>query len=300
MHEGDGADEYDLEFDPDYVDPEFVMSGLEFDEESEEEAKVEPVAVAARIPGEPGGEESCAFVSDIGLKRENNEDSLLCDTDRGLFVVCDGVGGSVAGERASQEAVRVIGEHMTPERIAEALANGDEAVRKLLRDALAAADVSIVTEIMRQPAYEGMATTVVAGLRGKDVVYLANLGDSRAYRVRGEAIDQGSTDHSVAATLVTLGIMTEEEARHHFLRNQITGALGGESEEEPAYAVMPVESGDRLVLCSDGLWDYVDDPEIASFVAEQSDAREAVRMLLQSAYDAGAPDNVSVIVVHIP
>jgi serine/threonine protein phosphatase PrpC len=303
MHEGEEKEPEDLAFDPHFADDgaEFQIDDLEFDDEADEdeEAECEAAGSAEREPSEPGGDDIVAFVSDVGLKRENNEDSMFCDPERGLFVVCDGVGGSVAGERASQEAVRSIAEHITPERIAAAAGKGDEAVRKLLRDALAAADDSIVALIQADPSFDGMATTVVAGLRIGGMVYVANLGDSRAYRIRGGAIIQFSTDHSVAAALVALGAMTKEEARGHYLRNQITGALGGESEEDPAYAVMPVEPGDRLVFCSDGLWDYVDEPEIAETVTQMGDARDEIRSMLRSAYDAGAPDNVTAIVVHI-
>jgi protein phosphatase len=172
-------------------------------------------------------------------------------------------------------------------------------VGALLQEALGEADCAILALIDDNPNWRGMATTIVVGLRGRDVVYIANLGDSRAYRVRDGALRLFSTDHSVAAALVAMGALSEEDVHCHFLRNQITGVLGGARGEEPAYEVMAVRSGDRLLFCSDGLWDYVDSSEIARVVTDADDARRAVRALLDAAYRAGAPDNVAMIVMHV-
>jgi protein phosphatase len=230
-------------------------------------------------------------VTDAGKVRQNNEDALLVGDgkDETLFVVADGIGGFEAGEVASSLAVEVLKDLQPDESFKAAIG---EANRR------------IVAAGRGDEKLSGMGTTVVAirfgGSQREPVAEVAHVGDSRAYLMRGGDMRPITEDHSLVAELVRSGDLTRDQAAEHPQKNLITRALGADQEVDVDTAVLPVEAGDRILLCSDGLSDMVPEGEISLLLAETPDDPEkAARGLLSAALDAGGNDNITVVVVDV-
>ncbi len=230
-------------------------------------------------------------LTDAGKVRRNNEDALLLGEgkDETLFAVADGIGGFEAGEVASSIAVRVL-EDLEPGAPFEAAIQ--EANRQIL--AVGRGDEKL----------SGMGTTLVAvrfgGTQERPVAEIAHVGDSRAYLLRGGDLRPLTEDHSLVAELVRSGDLTRDQAAEHPQRNLITRALGAEEEVDVDTAVLPVEAGDRILLCSDGLSDMVPEAQISGILADSPDDPESpARRLLSAALAAGGTDNVTVVVVDV-
>jgi PPM family protein phosphatase len=229
--------------------------------------------------------------TDAGKVRANNEDALLVGEgrDETLFAVADGIGGFEAGEVASRIAVDVLKE-LEPEASFEA------AIREANRRILAAG--------RGDERLSGMGTTIVAvrfgGTREEPVAQVAHVGDSRAYLLRGGSLRPLTEDHSLVAELVRSGDLTRDQAAEHPQKNLITRALGADEEVEVDTMVLPVEAGDRLLLCSDGLTDMVPEARIGEILADSpEDPETPARTLVSAALDAGGSDNVTVVVVDV-
>jgi serine/threonine protein phosphatase PrpC len=229
--------------------------------------------------------------TDAGKVRANNEDALLVGEgrDETLFVVADGIGGFEAGEVASRIAVDVLKE-------LEPGASFEAAIREANRRILAAG--------RGDERLSGMGTTIVAvrfgGTRERPVTEIAHVGDSRAYLLRGGALKPITEDHSLVAELVRSGDLTRDQAAEHPQKNLITRALGADEEVEVDTAVVPVQAGDRFLLCSDGLSDMISEAKIGELLADApGDPEKPARHLVSAALDAGGADNVTVIVVDI-
>jgi protein phosphatase len=230
-------------------------------------------------------------VTDAGKVRRNNEDAYLVGEgrDETLFVIADGIGGFEAGEVASRIAIEVLKE-LEPGAPFEAAIR--EANRRIL--AFGRGDERL----------SGMGTTLVAlrfgGTRERPVTEVAHVGDSRAYLLRGGSLKPLTEDHSLVAELVRSGELTRDQAAEHPQKNLITRALGAEEEVDVDTAVLPVEAGDRILLCSDGLSDMVPEGRISEILADSpGDPETAARRLLSAALDAGGTDNVTVVVVDL-
>jgi PPM family protein phosphatase len=230
-------------------------------------------------------------VTDAGKVRQNNEDALLVGDgkDETLFVVADGIGGFEAGEVASSLAVEVLRD-LQPDEPFEA--------------AIGEANRRIVAAGRGDEKLSGMGTTVVAirfgGTQGEPVAEVAHVGDSRAYLMRGGDMMPITEDHSLVAELVRSGDLTRDQAAEHPQKNLITRALGADEEVDVDTAVLPVEAGDRILLCSDGLSDMVPEGGISLILAESlEDPEKAARGLLSAALDAGGNDNITVVVVDV-
>ncbi len=229
--------------------------------------------------------------TDPGKVRQNNEDALLVGDggDETLFVVADGVGGFEAGEVASSIAIDVL-RGLGPDDSFEGAI--EEANRRIL--AAGRGDERL----------SGMSTTVVAarfgGTRREPVVEVAHVGDSRAYLFRGGELRPVTEDHSLVAELVRSGDLTREQAFEHPQKNLITRALGTEDGVTVDTKVLPVEVGDRFVLCSDGLTDMVREEGVEEIlVRHPEDPESAVRELLSAALEAGGNDNITVVVIDV-
>jgi len=226
-----------------------------------------------------------------GKVRQNNEDALLVGEgeDETLFVVADGIGGFEAGEVASSLAVDVLKDLQPDEPFKAAIG---EANRR------------IVAAGRGDEKLSGMGTTVVAirfgGKQGEPVAEVAHVGDSRAYLMRGGDMNPITEDHSLVAELVRSGDLTRDQAAEHPQKNLITRALGADEEVDVDTAILSVEAGDRILLCSDGLSDMVSEAGISEILAESPDHPErAARGLLSAALDAGGNDNITVVVVDV-
>ena len=243
--------------------------------------------------------------SDTGLKRPHNEDCFVVDPELGLYVVCDGMGGSNAGEIASALAVKAIHAHL-----AEAATNPDlpligprdptmSAAANRLASAIRAANEVIHRESWSRPDYEGMGTTVVAARLSGEMLAIAHVGDSRLYLVRDGILQALTTDHSWVAEQILKGVMTEEEAERSPRRNIVTRALGVDSSVEVELTEVPVKSGDLLLLCSDGLTRGVRPNEILQVLSGSEDLPTLSDRLIAMANEAGGDDNTTVVVVAL-
>jgi len=228
--------------------------------------------------------------TDTGRVRSINQDAVL--TTPTLFVVADGMGGHAAGEVASSTAIDAL--RAAAERIGT-IEGFTTAVRS--------ANEAIYRASLQDPTLAGMGTTVVAacllaGPTGDQLVVL-NIGDSRAYRFRDGAVRQVTDDHSLAAEMVRGGEITSEEAATHPQRHVITRALGIEGEVTPDTFPIAIREGDRVLLCSDGLTNEVDDEEIARVLATIADPQDAADELVSRANAHGGADNISVVVIDV-
>ncbi len=225
--------------------------------------------------------------SDVGRVRANNEDAFAVVTERGLFVVADGMGGAAAGERASEIAVNTLVQEV---RFAEGAVRCD-----LLRDAVELANRAILREAECDPALTGMGTTVTAALLDADQVCVINAGDSRTYRFRNGALHCITTDHTWVQQFAKDA--DPEALRHHPYRHVLTKAVGADEVVHPDCVQSDFLPGDILLLCSDGLHGVLEDQEIASVLAEPSTAEDLATRLIEATLERGAPDNVTVVLV---
>jgi protein phosphatase len=237
-----------------------------------------------------------AGASDRGLVRANNEDDFLFAPERGLFIVCDGMGGHSAGEIASSRAIHRLDELLSAEALAKACASPAD-IEDWLRQILQQANDEVLALGQGNEAWENMATTVVVGIVRDGALHAANLGDSRAYLIRNGQAQPLTRDHSVAAALVAQGQLEPERARAHPLRNQLTASLGLKQPVAPFHTRVPLQQQDRLVFCSDGLWDMLPDSEIARIASSPAPPAEVARELIRAANQAGGADNITVIVL---
>lgn len=236
-----------------------------------------------------GGRQSVKYAvrTDVGKTREHNEDSYCVNTELGLFVVADGMGGHASGEVASDIAVNMIEQQIKQgNSLVEAIENAHLAILKGVRSGL---------------GKRGMGTTVVAvQLRG-DAYTLAWVGDSRAY-LWDEGLSQISKDHSMVQMLIDTGQITKAEARTHPRKNIIYQNLGSAEVEAPQVSVKQgvLYKGQAIVLCSDGLSDEVEDERISEIVGQADSEEQAAENLVNAAIDNGGNDNVSVIIIAAP
>ncbi len=235
---------------------------------------------------------SCSGLSNTGMVREANEDSLAVLEDLGLFLVADGMGGHKAGKEASSLSV---------ERFVETLRVLDgvgTSPAERLRAATSHANNSIFETAQSDESLRGMGTTVVALLFAEGRAALAHVGDSRAYLVRGGRIRQLTDDHSLVGELLRRNEISEEAAREHPHRHVITRALGVRPKVEPDLAEITPLEGDLFILCSDGLTNHLEDDEIRK-LAEADDSLEAnCDRLVYLANQRGGRDNITVVLVR--
>jgi len=226
-------------------------------------------------------------LSDVGRVRKNNQDSAYASPR--LLFLADGMGGGPAGDLASStaaQAVRRLDTSATPPDLLEALAGAVQRANDRLGEI-----------VESDPSVEGMGTTLTAVLADGDQVGLAHVGDSRAYLLRGGELSQLTHDHTFVQSLVDQGRLTAEEARRHPHRSLILQVLDGRHDVEPDLDILTLQPGDRLLLCSDGLTDFVDDTRIASLLGGETLDIAALE-LVQEALQAGSSDNVTCVVAE--
>lgn len=243
--------------------------------------------------------------TDSGTVRSHNEDSVASEPACGLVVLADGMGGYNAGEVASGIAVSVVATEVRQRLLARSPTDRDEATGEelgvvLLRENIQKANASIFHASQSQPQYAGMGTTIVSGLFYDNRVAVGHIGDSRMYRLRGEALEAITRDHSLLQEQIDAGIISVEDARLSKNKNLVTRAVGIDPDVEAEIHVHDVLVGDIYLLCSDGLNDMVEDEDIQSTLhAFRSNLPLAASQLIQMANDNGGRDNVSVILVKV-
>jgi protein phosphatase len=242
---------------------------------------------------EPGQIE-IASLSDTGRQRSNNQDSYgegRAHSGARWIMVADGMGGHAGGATASRVAV---------ETVASVVSSSQDAPDVALRAALEAANRVVHDEAQRNEQLAGMGTTGVAALFSADgLAFVANVGDSRAYRMRDGTLEQITLDHSLVAELHRRGMITEEEALVHPRRNEVLRSLGVEPDVVVDLHRVDLQSGDQVLLCSDGLSGVLRDAEIAEVMHREAPA-QAVCALVDLANSRGGPDNITVQIARIP
>jgi serine/threonine protein phosphatase PrpC len=233
---------------------------------------------------------TAAAVSDRGRKRSSNEDAFGFSVERGVFVVCDGMGGAAAGEIASSLAV--------DEMLRLCERNQAEPLPEVAEQAVAAANQAIFTRSQHNEELNGMGTTMVVLVAEERTVWVVNVGDSRAYRQRNGVLEQVTLDHSLVEEQVRLGRMTHSEALRSPLRNVITRALGTQNSVTPDIFKLEAEQGDLFLLCSDGLTRELSDSDIEGLLCVEESLDELCNSLIRAANKAGGHDNITCLLVR--
>jgi len=244
-----------------------------------------------------------AGLTDVGRKRDHNEDSYLIDDELQLYVVADGMGGHAGGGTASRIAVETIDRELKSARASSEdpfradVPLQDSPLPDAIRNAVGSACQAIFTAAQEDPRLAGMGTTVIALLVKGDQAFFAHVGDSRAYLIRGELIQQISEDHSLVNEQIKAGMITPEEAKHSRYKNIITRSVGFEEEVQVDVMGLTLQPGDTFLLCSDGLANMLDDEELRQ-VIDGTPLERAPEKLVEMANERGGDDNITVIVVR--
>ena len=242
--------------------------------------------------------------SDRGCVRENNEDSYRAAPDLNLFILSDGMGGLDCGEVASRLAVDTILEHCRKGQASASFPftglriDGVSELTNRLASAVRVANHAVHSAAQHSAISRPMGATVVAVQFADERMSLANVGDSRVYRLRGEDFEQLTRDHSFVAEQMRQGRMTAQEADSSKLHNVLIRALGVDPEVEVDASEELVLEGDTVLLCSDGLTRELSDSQISAVLRETEDAQEATERLIDLAKQAGGGDNITAIVLR--
>jgi len=262
-----------------------------------------PVASTAGQPPSRHLSVVSAGLTDVGRKRNHNEDSYLIDDDIQLYVVADGMGGHAGGGTASRIAVETIDRELRKAR--EGKENPftsqaplqDSPLPEVLRAAVERACLSIFSAAQEDSRLAGMGTTVIALLVHGDHAFFAHVGDSRAYLLRADLIQQISEDHSLVNEQIKAGMITPEEAKHSRYKNIITRSVGFEEEVQVDVMGLVTEPGDTFILCSDGLANMMEDKELLD-ITRRMKHEELPKTFVELANERGGDDNITVIVVQ--
>lgn len=237
----------------------------------------------------------------LGNYRENNEDSIDVKAfpDMTVCLVADGMGGQAAGEVASKRAIEIV-----PRELKKYLSGavGNDETKTIVRRSVVQANEEIMAMAALDRELKNMGTTIVVTVwrKGSSVVYVAGMGDSRVYLLRGKKIEQLTVDHSIAQALVEAKTISAAEAKTHRYRNVLWKYLGSqEVGEGPEVKAVPIQAGDRVLLCTDGLSGVVTDEQLLDFMAQKPDVQECADGLCQFALDSGSRDNISCIVLEV-
>ena len=233
--------------------------------------------------------------TDKGRKRNNNQDSIfVSDKPVGplpnLYLVADGMGGHAAGDFASRYAISIVIDFVSKSTVANPIS--------LLRRALVYASNELYKESEKDKDKMGMGTTMVASVIMDDKLYVANIGDSRLYIINDD-IKQVTMDHSLVEELIRSGQLERNKGRNHPEKNIITRAMGSRDEAMPDFFELDIKEGDKILMCSDGLSNMVEDDEIRDIVSEDGDLERVVDYLISRANYYGGNDNISVVVVSV-
>lgn len=236
--------------------------------------------------------------TDKGLVRENNQDAYAVGELPGEVawaVVCDGMGGAAGGNIASALAVKVISDKITSSYNEKMR---DSSIKNLLDSAITAANIEVYDMAYSRPDLTGMGTTVVAVVVRDNVAHIAHAGDSRAYIVNDDGVEQITVDHSLVQNLVDRGEITKEEAEHHPNKNVITRALGVDKRIDVDFSEVEMYENETLVLCTDGLSNCVNNAEMAEDIKDGQYYAFADR-LVKRANKNGGNDNITVVAIAI-
>lgn len=234
-------------------------------------------------------------ITDVGMKRKMNQDYVFCEQNPvgslpNLFIVADGMGGHNAGDFASKFCVENVVKYISKSKITSPI--------RLFEDAIKSTNHLLNKEAQSNPSLEGMGTTFVVATIIDNIMYVANVGDSRLYLIQ-DGIKQITRDHSLVEEMVKNGEIKRSEARFHPNKNIITRALGANEEVVPDFFEVTLQANDMILMCSDGLSNMIDDDELYEIIISRRDrVKNAVRTLIEKANDYGGKDNITAIVVR--
>ena len=234
-------------------------------------------------------------ITDIGKTRAVNQDYIYASVEGigclpNLFVVADGMGGHKAGDTASRYTVETIKELIAESEETDALS--------VISGAVKSVNTLLIKKAGESEDYQGMGTTLVIASIFGNVLRVANVGDSRLYVIDDE-ITQITRDHSLVEEMVLAGQLSRSEARTHAKKNVITRAIGGEEEVEPEMFSVDLKENSKILMCSDGLTNMLEDDEIMRIVKNSPDIEEAAAVLIDRANANGGKDNISVVIVEL-
>lgn len=232
--------------------------------------------------------------TNIGQKREMNQDYIYySDSSVGklpnLYIVADGMGGHNAGDYASRQATETMLSYIEK--------SDYENPVTVLKYAIIRANERLIVDAQKNPELAGMGTTIVACVIVDGHLYVANMGDSRLYLITGDEIRQITMDHSLVEEMIRAGKLERENVRNHPEKNIITKAVGASLDAMPDFFELDISAGDRVLLCSDGLSNMVEDDEIEDIVREENSLENAVDRLIERANYYGGRDNISVVLI---
>ena len=241
------------------------------------------------------------YKTDIGKRRNNNEDNLLVLPRLNIYAVADGVGGLNSGEIASRNAMRGVESFI----LANPLSGADNLDGKYRENWLKSyftrciqkVNSEIIKTAAENPEFAQMATTIVICYLDMESFYIVNIGDSRAYILRDEHLTQLSVDHTYVNNLISAGTLTESEARIHPKKNMITKALGSGRNVEPDFFRFDLHDNDRILLCTDGLHGELTDDEITAILLGDEDLNTICKKLVDAANKKGGRDNITVVCI---
>lgn len=236
--------------------------------------------------------------TDVGKKRPNNEDSFLCrvlEGGVGYAIVCDGMGGVAGGALASKLALTVVGEALQEQEFVKLT---DLKIKQLLISAVRQANRVIHERAGRDKALTGMGTTIVAAVVCGRVLHLCHVGDSRAYLFANGMLTQLTKDHSIVQTMVDTGEITRDEAKTHPGRNILEKAVGVSEEIAGDYSCIALKPQDRLLLCTDGLTNFVPEPQMCD-IMQRFSCEKTPAELINAANENGGGDNITAVVVMV-
>ncbi|MCX6162303.1 MAG: Stp1/IreP family PP2C-type Ser/Thr phosphatase [Ignavibacteriae bacterium] len=236
-------------------------------------------------------------LSDIGKHRKENQDAFYIDDKKGIFILCDGMGGEKGGGTASRTVTELL-----PKVFNELFTDNDlfaeKEVNKILKDLFEYLNEFISDKGNTDPELKGMGTTLVLALSVNEYIYIAHCGDSRAYLFTEGKLQRLTKDHSVIEMLLELGHITQEQVKTHPARGQISKFIGMPGKAIPDIKKISLKEDDILMLCSDGLTGMLNDDEIQSILSTETDKKKALEVLIDKANKAGGHDNITVLLIY--
>ena len=233
-----------------------------------------------------------------GNYRENNEDKYLVDPDGRFFLVADGMGGMSAGEKASEMGVQLVSQKLN--ELIDFNRSSPEQVTSGIDQAVHHANAEILMTGQLNSDLHKMGTTIALVVVVGHTAYIAGVGDSRVCSMHGSTFEQLTKDHSISQALLDAGVISKEEVATHWCRNRLYRYLGTEEVgTEMGTRQSSLDSGDRFILCSDGVTDGVDDDTLATLLHENDDPQQAAQAIVDAAQSGGSKDNVTCVVLHV-
>jgi len=238
--------------------------------------------------------------TDVGKIRDNNEDYFLVLQEKNLFIVSDGMGGQNAGEVASYNATKAVDKYFTEKRL-EKMKGRPDLIKKALIYSIQYAHKVVLKLQNENPEFKGMGCTIIVAYIEENTLHLCHIGDTRGYLLNKDGLNLLTRDHSQVMELVKQGSMTLEEAKNSSLKNQLRQAIGAPMTISPEYNSFELEPGDKILLCSDGLWDTVSEKDIENILFFPKPVKEICTDLIRKANMEGGHDNITVLVIsHKP